>query len=128
MEYYSLLEKKINPLIKSRLIKNFKKPKILLGSNLLGLTPCAKPSAIGSINKQKISLCCKKYSIIAPHKLHLNILASIRKKKIISELHFKFKNKKGISLSELPFTLRVYVSLLFISFHKMMNPFKDYFF
>ncbi|MEB8749041.1 hypothetical protein P4G85_11970 [Bacillus cereus] len=30
MEYYSLLEKKINPLIRSRLIKNFKKPEILL--------------------------------------------------------------------------------------------------
>jgi len=81
VEYYSLLEKKINPLIKSRLIKNFKKPKILLGSNLLGLTPCAKPSAIGSINKQKISLCCKKYSIIAPHKLHLKYIGINKEEK-----------------------------------------------
>ena len=58
------------PISKIQAYRQLQKAGNFAGVNRLVPTPCAKPSAIGSINKQKMSRCCKKYSITAHQKSH----------------------------------------------------------
>ena len=74
----------------------------------IGTHTMRKPSAIGSINKQKMLLCYKKFLTIAHHTSPWNILELIKKKKIIFLIHFKF-NLLKITISIIikrPFILK----------------------